>query len=319
MKHCSLFLIAFFIGTCIAWQVANGQEPTADQRLEAAKAKALDATTYDLRYKFSEGEVRRTKVVHLVTVETKIKGTTETAKTRSVSTKRWQITNVDELGNITFLHTIDSVDMWQKMTGRQEISYNSASPDKPPQEYEHVAATIGKPLATITIDQRGRIVDRSNKTFNPGIGDLTVPLPETPVKIGHQWFIAEEITVRMPDKTVKVVKARQKFTLVKVETGVATISVQTEILTPVNDPQVQSQLVQRMQHGTIKFDLDAGRIRSKQMDLDETVIGFSGAESIMQYLARLTEETLEGEGEPVATQPQPVGPQAQLPTGATKK
>jgi hypothetical protein len=293
MKHCSLFLIAFFIGTCIAWQVANGQEPTADQRLEAAKAKALDATTYDLRYKFSEGEVRRTKVVHLVTVETKIKGTTETAKTRSVSTKRWQITNVDELGNITFLHTIDSVDMWQKMTGRQEISYNSASPDKPPQEYEHVAATIGKPLATITIDQRGRIVDRSNKTFNPGIGDLTVPLPETPVKIGHQWFIAEEITVRMPDKT--------------------------EILTPVNDPQVQSQLVQRMQHGTIKFDLDAGRIRSKQMDLDETVIGFSGAESIMQYLARLTEETLEGEGEPVATQPQPVGPQAQLPTGATKK
>ena len=110
--------------------------------------------------------------------------------------------------------------------------------------------------------------------------------------------------------TVKVVKARQKFTLTKVETGIATIAVNTEILTPVNDPQVQSQLVQRMQHGTIKFDLEAGRIHSKQMDLDETVIGFSGAESIMQYLARLTEDTLEGDAQPA---------QASRPTAATKK
>jgi hypothetical protein len=58
----------------------------------------------------------------------------------------------------------------------------------------------------------------------------------------------------------------------------------------VTDPKVQSQLVQRMQHGEIKFDIDAGRIRSKQMDLDETVIGFSGQNSVMKYLARLTEE-----------------------------
>jgi hypothetical protein len=77
---------------------------------------------------------------------------------------------------------------------------------------------------------------------------------------------------------------------VKVETGIATIAVKTEILTPINDPKIQSQLVQRMQHGEIKFDIDAGRIRSKQMDLDETVIGFSGQNSVMKYLARLTEE-----------------------------
>lgn len=319
MKHCSLLLLALCCGSCLAWQAAYSAEPTAAERLATAKARALDET-YDLRYKFRQGETRRTKVVHLVTVETKIKGTTETAKTRSVSTKRWQITNVDELGNITFEHTIESVDMWQKMSGRQEVSYNSAAPDKPPAEYEHVAATIGKPLATITIDQRGHIVERSNKTFNPGIGELTVPLPETPVKIGYEWFTPEEITVRMPDKTVKVVKARQKFTLVKVETGLATIAVHTEILTPVNDPKVQSQLVQRMQHGTIKFDLDAGRIHSKQMDLDETVIGFSGAESIMQYLARLTEDTLDSPAAPVAEQTTPAAPaQASRPAEATKK
>jgi len=31
------------------------------------------------------------------------------------------------------------------------------------------------------------------------------------------------------------------------------------------------------------------------MDIDETVIGFSGPDSIMKYLARLTEETLKEE------------------------
>jgi hypothetical protein len=50
-----------------------------------------------------------------------------------------------------------------------------------------------------------------------------------------------------------------------------------------------------MQEGTIKFDIDAGRLIHKQMDLDESVLGFAGADSHMQYLARLTEEPLKAE------------------------
>lgn len=287
MKHSLTFVLAFLIGSLMAAQLASGQD--AAERLKRATAKAA-AETYVLRYRFEEGETFRTKVVHLVTVETKIQGTVETAKTRSVSTKLWKIDSVDDEGNITFVHMVEAVDMWQKMSNRAEVSYNSQSDENPPAEYEHVAASVGKPLATVTINPYGRVVNRDKTQFNGGLGDLTVTLPETPVAIGAQWHVPHEIAVRMPDKTVKMIKARDVFTLVKVETGIATISVKTEILTPVNDPKVQSQLVQRMQHGTVKFDLDAGRIRSKQMDLDETVVGFSGAESVMQYLARLTEE-----------------------------
>jgi hypothetical protein len=83
--------------------------------------------------------------------------------------------------------------------------------------------------------------------------------------------------------------------LEKVENGVATITVATQILTPVNDPKIQSQLVQRLQEGTIKFDVDAGRLLHKQMDLDQSVFGFSGPNSHMQYLARFSEELLTGE------------------------
>ncbi len=54
-----------------------------------------------------------------------------------------------------------------------------------------------------------------------------------------------------------------------------------------------SQLVQRMQKGTIKFDIDAGRLLHRQMDLDESILGFSGPENHMNYLSRTTEEPVE--------------------------
>lgn len=306
MKYAILFAAAFVAGVFCATQLALSADTTEEAasaaRLQKAKQFALEEV-YDLRYKFKAGDTFRTKVTHLVTVETKIQGTSETAKTRSISTKLWTIKSVDKDGNITFANSVESVDMWQKMSGRAEISYNSQTDKKPPVEYEHVATSLGKPLSTITIDQHGKIVTRDKTMFNSGIGELAVPLPDQPLKVGQEWYVPDDILLRMADKTMKTIKARQRFTLLKVETGIATITVKTEILTPVNDPKIQSQLVQRMQHGSIKFDIDAGRIVSKQMDLDETVIGFSGTESVMQYLARLTEEPYEGEV--TATAPQP--------------
>ncbi len=299
MKHTLCFLSAFLAGLFFATQFAWSDDTDAEEakraaQLEKAKQFALEEV-YDLRYKFAPGETFRTKVTHLVTVETKIQGTAETAKSRSVSTKRWTIQAVDQKGNITFANSIEAVDMWHKTTGRAEVRYNSETDGKPPAEYEHVASSLGKAMSTITIDPKGKIVNRDKTHFNSGIGELTVPLPDRPLKIGQEWYVPEEILLRLPDKTLKTVKARQLFTLLSVETGIATISMKTEVLTPINDPKEQSQLVQKLQRGTIKFDIDAGRIRSKQMDLDETVLGFSGSQSVMQYLARLTEEPVEDE------------------------
>ena len=121
---------------------------------------------------------------------------------------------------------------------------------------------------------------------------MTVPLPAEPVKIGETWSTEGEMPIRLKDSPVKRIKTRQIYELKQVQTGVATIAAQTEILTPVDDPAIQSQLVQRVKRGEVKFDVDAGRVLQQQMDIDETVIGFSGADSMMKYLARLTEEMI---------------------------
>jgi hypothetical protein len=272
--------------------VLRADEPKSDVAADLDKAKEQLAPAYHLAYKFAAGDEVRTKVVHLVTVETKIKGTEQTASTRSVSTKLWRIKRIEGSGNIVFEHSVEHVNMWEKSTGRDEVRFDSATDKTPPQNYERVAASIGKVLSVVTMDPHGRVVARDDKQqqFNPGIGDLTIPFPAQPVKVGATWSIPEEVRVRLDDGTIKKIATRQQYKLEKVETGVATISIATQVLTPVNDAKVQSQLVQRLQRGTIKFDLDHGRLIHKQMDLDESVFGFNGPDSHMQYLARFTEE-----------------------------
>lgn len=268
--------------------------------------------TYLLRYKFSEGEQIRWKVEHLATTETTIQGNTQTSKSRSGSTKVWKVTKVDNEGNITFTHSIDSVDMWQQVSDRPEIRYNSDEDQDVPEVYEHVAKTVGVPLATIQISSKGDIVNRDTPSSNAnfGVGGIVMLLPPKPVKIGSRWHEPSELRTRLPNGQVKRVKIRKGYELTKVKTGVATIAVKTEVLTPVNDARIEAQLVQQLTEGTIKFDVENGRIISKQMDWDETVVGFNGADSLMKYLARFTEKLLTPEARTASKQRSNAKPKA---------
>jgi hypothetical protein len=51
-------------------------------------------------------------------------------------------------------------------------------------------------------------------------------------------------------------------------------------------------LIQRLTQGTIRFDIDAGRVLSQRLELDERVLGFNGPDSSLHYLGRFTEEYL---------------------------
>jgi len=290
---CALFLLA-----PLGLLKADDAAETRAKKLAAATAKAASQQQYLLQHKYKEGEVLRWKVVHLASTETKIQGNTQNSQSRSASVKRWVVTKVEPNGNIHLTHSVETVDMWHKVSDRPEVRYNSATMDTPPAGYEQVASTVGVPLSTYIISPSGEVVERESKhkQMKFGVGDAALPLPKGAVKIGAQWTAPQEVKVRSQDKRVHKVKCRQVYTLKDVTDGLAKIEVKTEILTPIDNAQLQSQLMQQMTHGVLYFHLGRGRLLTKQLEWDESVIGFSGADSMMQYLARFTEEILPDTG-----------------------
>ncbi|HUT13612.1 MAG TPA: hypothetical protein VMY42_24205 [Thermoguttaceae bacterium] len=263
--------------------------------LTATSAVRAETEKYVLRYRFQPGETLRWEVVHEVQIRTAVSGTTQNAETSSRSVKAWQVGDVELDGSATFEHLVEWVDMRQKLYGRQPIRYDSRSDEKPPAGFQQVAASVGKPLSAVTMDALGKIVRREQKLDRPGAqneGPMTIPLPEDPVAVGETWSFPEDISVRMNTGAIKTIKARQSFTLESVKTGVATVGVATRVLTPIDDPAVESQLIQRESAGSVRFDIEAGRVLSQQMDVDKHVVGFRGQASSIHYVTRFTERLL---------------------------
>jgi len=303
-------LLVGFLALAIPAAAAAADGPqTAGSK--AADAKSADvkpeAETYTLRYRFQPGEAIRWEVLQQARIKATVSGTTQTTETVTKSVKLWRVTEAKPDGTATFEHLVERVHMRHKFSGRQEVRYDSLTDEEPPPGYENVAESIGVPLYVITMDARGKVLDRERKPVKAAAesdGQMTIPLPEEPVAVGHQWSFPYEISVPLNNGAVKKVQTLQSFTLTGVQTGVATIEVATKILTPIHDPAIEAKLIQRESAGTVRFDVDAGRVLGQQMDLDRRVVGFSGDASVLHYLTRFTEKLLPAEAT-TAARPKP--------------
>ena len=281
------FLLAAF---CLT--PSDARSPRAPDSSDAATA----ADTYLLRYKFTAGEVVRWKVTHKARTDTEIRGSSQTAESNSESTKVWTVKEVGENGEFTLVHSVSQVNMWQRVGDEPLIHYDSKSDEEVPRVYQQTAKTVGVPLSTVTISPPGAILAQSStKPIDLGLGSIVIPFPEKPIKIGDGWNVPRVVTVSLPIdgvRTYKKIKVRQRYTLRSVKAGIATIAVRTEVITPVRDARIESQLIQKMIKGSMRFDLQKGRLRSKTIDWNEHVLGFQGANSNMKYRATFSEQLL---------------------------
>ncbi len=300
MQGCKLAIaLAFGLAFPLLSMAADGSNDQDDAATE----------TYLLRYKFKPGEQVRWQVEHRAEVTNTAAGTTQTAETTSRSVKLWTVKSINEAGHFIFVHSVEHVDMRQKVTGQQEVHYDSELHQDPPPGFEQVASAVGVPLTVFTLDELGKVVHREDQgesgEQNPR--DITIPLPEEAVPVGHVWKIP--YVDKVPDKQgqrLKEVKTQQKFTLLKVDDGIAQIEVETQILTPIHDPMIEAQLIQRASSGIVRFDIQRGRVISQQMDIDKRVYGAHGDGSVMHYVTRFTEDLLTGAAQ---TASKPAGPE----------
>ncbi len=262
-----------------------------DRKEMTETSSPLGGEEFLLRYKLEPGLVISSEVTHLAKTDTKIDSTEQNSNSRTVSQKTWEVTRVKD-GEMTFEYRIAEIDMSQRIGAETEIRYNSKSGEEPEVQFKAAADSVGRVISTVTIDDQGMIVARSDETNPPnlGMGDITLPVPKNPIAVGATWAIPREIRIRRDDGTVKTVRFRELFRLDKVSAGVATIAVRSEMLTAVSEPKEEAQVLQQLSNGTIRFDMDAGRMLSKELAWDKVVVGFSGAGSVMDYSARLDEQ-----------------------------
>ncbi len=265
-----------------------------------------DQETFLLRYKLNASERLDYEVTHVAKTKTRIQGSEEISRVHTTSRRHWDVTSVADDEQVVLDHGLDSVKLTQQSGDEDEIRWDSNSGEAPPAPFKAVADQIGTRLATLTITPRGEELDRENHggtEANLGMGSLTIEFPEEEIPVGHSWSVAQETKTRTEAGEVKVIKLRHLYTLEKVQTGVATLRIRSEPLTPIREESVRAQVVQHLSNGTIRFDVDNGRMLSKQLDWDERVVGFQGANSLMEYNARFTERLVDSDKR-IATRPE---------------
>jgi hypothetical protein len=251
-----------------------------------------------LRYRFRPGDAVAARVEHRALTETTMNGVTESVETMTDSTKTWRVVDVDDAGAATLEQSVNDVTMTSRSSDRGEVRWASGGGDEPPPGYEAVRASLGVPLVRLKVSPTGLILERRELRPCPAAasGDLViVPLPEEPVAVGHTWTVPDEIVVEVPNGPRKAVRTRLRYRLEDVRDGLATIRVDTTVLTPLDDPRLEARLLERIWDGTIRFDLEAGRIVSRRTAIDRRVVGFGGPQSSVRYKASLEERTTAGE------------------------
>jgi hypothetical protein len=234
-------------------------------------------------------------VSHRARTETTISGTTQSTDTATDSRKRWRVVSVDAEGRATIEHSVDHVAMTSRISDRGEVRWNSDDGDQAPPGYESVRGSLGVPLSRVVIDRAGRVISRIDLQPTPpsASGDLmVVPLPDGEVEIGAEWSVPQEVVVEVPGGPRRAVRTRLRYRLESVRDNVALISIDTTVLTPIDDPRLESRLLERIWNGDIEFDIPSGRVIRRSTGIDRRVVGFSGQESSVRYRSTLEERLI---------------------------
>jgi hypothetical protein len=276
-----LFALLLFIASATHVAHADDAAPAAEK--------------VDLKYKLTTGTVLRYEIDHRASIRSTIDETTQEAQTKTESVKAWKVTDVLPNGDIEFMSVVERVHMLNHLPDRAPSEYDSVKDKTPPPGYEDTARAIGVPLSVIRMTPRGKITSRNVKLQQPNAdkdAQIVMLLPEQPVSVGATWDEPFDVTVNIDTGGTKSIQTRRHYELMSVASGIATIEVTYQVLSPI-DAKIESQLVQRLMKGTVRFDIEQGRIASQLFEVDKRVLGFAGPTSSMHYVMRMEEKFTE--------------------------
>ena len=275
---------------CSLGQERKKQTGDPLDQIGAATAHMNRGARYLLRYKFRQGEVLRYRSEHVLTKSTSMASFSDKLSSRSQNEKSYKVTNIDSLGQMTFVHINNRTKTETRLNDKEPIAYDSESSEEPPAGYHQVAETIGAVLFKYQIKPNGTIVERKCyfRDWDLGTGKAIVPFPEKAIPVGYSWYVNEVTTAKYSSGRVQQIKLRLCYKLEAVKDGIARLSMETEILTPIT-PKLRSQILQDVIEGERLFDIGRGRFVKQEIRWNHRVHGFEGKDSMTEYLGRYTE------------------------------
>jgi hypothetical protein len=178
------------------------------------------------------------------------------------------------------------------------LLFDSAAPEKSdPKLREQMSRYIGVPLATLRVDQLGRVVEVKESNFGPATRfDAEPPflmvLPGKGVQAGSTWDREYKITQEPPAGTGEKYDAMQHYSCTKVEGAAVYISLSTEMKSQPPSIADRVPLQQLQPEGTIVFDATNGRLHSAQLRVHKELKGHLGEGSNYTFDSTYTEQLL---------------------------
>lgn len=260
---------------------------------KAGAASPAPLQTYTLQFQFAKGESSHYAVRQQNELEVEYNEVAEKTRSQANSVRHFKVLDVDSEGVATLELCIDRCYMTATQNGTT-VTYDSTKPEaEVPSQFYQVAAMLGRPSVQIKMSPNGKVVGITSLlgqavdslTADDQKLDVLFTLPEKPVAIGDQWSETSKAEVAAAAAIVggakESVTILRKYTLTGVKEGVATIGLQTIILTPNIDAEKQTQLVQKLWKGEIRFDIAKGRMLARRQEISEEVAGFSNKTGLL--------------------------------------
>lgn len=272
-----------------------------------ASLHADDAQQVNLRYKFVPGQLVRYDVQLNDDYQIQVGEDKDTPYSHQSSVKNYRVKKVEADGSAILELTIESVNLEINQNG-ETFRYDSQRKSEEGKESEDalnqpvflaMKALVGKPHLQLRVTPHGEVsafvplVKGDQVPDNPSqvAFDVLLRLPESPIAVGGTWKEDFEINLPIPESSLrKPVKVQRHYTLKSVEGPLATIELNTKVLTILELPEEQMQLLRRRPSGTIVLDLDRGLLVSKDLKQDNEVSGFSTGPSHIRFQQVISEK-----------------------------
>lgn len=253
-----------------------------------------------LRYQFQPGQFVHYEVVSKTSMKSQFQQQVETVQNEAQSWKQFRVISVDEQGIALLEPVIDRTKMSVQYNDDAPIKWDSQDPaENDPSQFREIRQTIGKPVARIQVTPNGQMqkvtildgaptrlagAEASDARLN-----FLVPLPQELVGVGATWKEQFQVSVTSQGLPPQKVTLQRQYQLIKLTGNVATISLKTQVLQPIDNPQIQLQLLNLTPTGLIEFDVAQGHLLSQKIGDSDQIVGALGPQAVINSTMETTE------------------------------